>query len=139
MYLIDANVFLELLLNQKRADDCQNLLGAVQKGKVDGFVTNLVLYSILIVMEDKGKMPADLGTFLTSIASFKGLRLYFLTLLDRLEATKIMKENGLDFEDSTLIQAARRLKAKGIVSYDKDFEKVRDVERLEPSYIMKNL
>ena len=139
MYLIDANVFLELLLNQKRADDCQNLLEAVQKGNVDCFMTDLVLDSILIVMEDKGKMPADLGTFLTSIASFKGLRLYFLTLLDRLEATKIMKENGLDFEDSTLIQAARRLKVKGIVSYDKDFEKVTDVERLEPSDIMKNL
>ncbi|MBI2126793.1 MAG: hypothetical protein HYU02_05725, partial [Thaumarchaeota archaeon] len=57
------------MLDQNRADDCQNLLGAVQKGKVDGFVTDLVLDSILIVMEDKGKMPADMGTFLTSIAS----------------------------------------------------------------------
>jgi len=137
MHLIDANIFLELQLDQKKADQCQVFLEAVQKGRIECFVTDLVLDSILSILEDKGKAPSGLQAFLTSISAFKGLRMYFLTILDRLEATKIMSTSGLDFEDSTLVRAARRLRAEGIVSFDGDFNRVEDLNRLEPSEIVK--
>ena len=137
MYFIDANIFLELLLDQKKADECQIFLEAVQKGRTECFVTDLVLDSILIVLEDKGKAPSELRQFLAAIAALRGLRLYFLTLLDRLEATKIMRVSRLDFEDSTLVRAARRLGAEGIVTFDRDFDRVKDLNRLEPLEIVK--
>jgi predicted nucleic acid-binding protein len=97
------------------------------------------LDSVLIILEAKGKAPSDLETFLTSLASFKGLSFYFLTLLDRLESTRIMRDHKLDFEDSTLVRTARRLKAEGIVSFDQDFNRVNDIKRVEPSEIRKSL
>lgn len=133
MYLIDANIFLELQLEQRRADECELLLEAVRIGRREGFLTDLVLDTILIIMEEKGKAPADLEHFLASLASYKGLRLYFLTLRDRLEATRAMTQFDLDFENSTLVQAATRLEAEGIVSFDKDFDHVEGVRRFEPS------
>lgn len=139
MYLIDANIFLELQLDQKRADDCEVFLESVHRGSVHCFTTDLVLDSVLIILEAKGKAPSDLETFLTSLASFKGLSFYFLTLLDRLESTKIMIDYKLDFEDSTLVRTARRLKVEGIVSFDQDFNRVNDIKRLEPSEIRKSL
>ena len=136
MHVIDANIFLELQLDQKKADDCQVFLEAVQKGRIECFVTDLVLDSILIILEDRGRAPSELQGFLASVASFRGLRLYFLTLLDRLEATKIMSASRLDFEDSTLVRAARRLRVEGIVSFDRDFDRVKDLKRLEPSELV---
>lgn len=137
MHIIDANIFLELQLDQRKADDCQLFLEAAQKGRIECFVTDLVLDSILIILENEGKGPSELQAFLASLAAFKGLRLYFLTLLDRLEATKIMRESGLDFEDSTLVRAAKRLKAEGIVSFDRDFDRLKDLNRLEPLKVLK--
>ena len=139
MYLIDANIFLELQLDQKRADECEVFLESVHRGSLHCFTTDLVLDSVLIILEAKGKAPSDLETFLTSLASFKGLSFYFLTLLDRLESTRIMRDHQLDFEDSTLVRTARRLKAEGIVSFDQDFDRVNDIKRVEPSEIRKSL
>ncbi len=136
MHMLDANIFLELQLDQERADECERLLLAVQKGKVDALLTDLVLDSILIVMEDKGKSPSDLETFILSLSSLKGLQFYVLTLLDRLEATRIMKRSDLDFEDSTLVRVARKVRAESVISFDKHFEKIQGISRVEPEDIL---
>lgn len=139
MYLIDANIFLELQLDQERADECENLLLAVQRGKINALLTDLVLDSILIVMEDKGKHPSDLETFLMSLSSLKGLRIYVLTLLDRLEATRIMRECHLEFEDSTLVRTARKLRVDRVISFDRHFDKAEGISRVEPADIVNSL
>ncbi len=139
MYLVDADIFLELQLDQERADECEKILFAVHKRKIDALLTDLVLDSILIVMEDKGKSPSDLEGFLLSLSSLKGLRFYVLTLLDRLEATRIMKESRLDFEDSTIVRVARKLKVEGVISFDKHIDKVEGISRVEPADILSSV
>jgi predicted nucleic acid-binding protein len=132
MLLIDANIFLELMLDQARADECERLLTAVEEGTREAIITDLILDSVLIVMENKGKGPSELATFISSIATYKGLRLYWLSLVDRLHATVHMSRMGLDFEDSTTFEAGRRLSVEGIVSFDADFDGLSEIRRLEP-------
>ena len=132
MLLIDANIFLEVMLDQARADECAAFLAAVDEGAQDAIITDLILDSVLIVMERKGKTAPELATFLSSIAAYRGLRLHWLSLADRLRATVRMSGTGLDFEDATTAEACRKLSAKGLVSFDRDFDRVPDVRRLEP-------
>ncbi len=136
MRLIDANIILELLLDQDRADECGDLLAVIKDGDQDVIITDLVLDSILIVMESRGKKPSELATFLSSIAAFKGLKLYWLSLLDRLHATEHMVQTGLDFEDATAYEVCRRLSLDGIVSFDKHFEGLPGLQRFEPKDLL---
>lgn len=136
MRLIDANIILELLLDQDRAEECGELLAAIKDGDEEVIITDLILDSILIVMESRGKNPSELATFLSSIAAFKGLKLYWLSLLDRLHATEHMAQTGLDFEDATAYEVCRRLSLDGIVSFDKHFEGLPGLQRFEPKDLL---
>jgi len=132
MFLIDANIFLELMLGQSRADECEAFLADVEDGSKEAVITDLTLDSILIVLEHKGRDASDLARFILSIASYRGLRLYWLSLVDRLHAVAHMDQTGLDFEDSTMLETYMRLKVEGIVSFDRDFNEVEGVKRIEP-------
>jgi predicted nucleic acid-binding protein len=133
LYLIDANIFLELMLDQAKADECEKFLTLVHKDKREALVTDLTLDSVLIVLENKGRKPSDLRLFLSSIASYKGMTIYFLALSDRLGATRLMEDLKLDYEDSTVAQVAKRLSVEGVVSFDKDFDRVQSILRVEPA------
>lgn len=132
MYLVDANIFLELLLDQKRADECEAFLELVQTGSVSGAITDFAIDSVVVVMENEGKRPADISLFLSSLLGYGSLEVYFLSLYDRIEATRHMQKFKLDFDDSTAYQAMKNLNVKQIVSFDRDFDKISDIERIEP-------
>ena len=136
MLLLDANIILELLLDQDRADECAKLLTAIKDGDKEVIVTDLILDSILIVMESRGKSPSELATFLSSIAALKGLKLYWLSLTDRLQATEHMTKNRLDFEDATAYEVCHRLSLDGIVTFDKHFEGLPNLQRFEPQNLL---
>jgi len=132
MLLLDANIFLELMLDQEKANECEELLAAVEDGSQEAAITELILDSIIIIMENKGKDASELAAFLSSIAAYKGLKLYWLSLLDRLRATVHMSRLGLDFEDSTTLEASKRINAEAIVSFDKHFDQLQGIKRMEP-------
>ena len=58
-----------------------------------------------------------------SIESLSGLRIMPLTVEDITQATKLMKEYSLDYEDAVHLAAALRSKAKEIISNDEDFDR----------------
>ena len=112
------------MLDQKRASGCEEYLKEVRQGRQEAIITDLVLDSILIIMESKSKLPSELASFLALLADYKGLKLYWLSIIDRLHATDHMNELDLDFEDSTLVEVCRRLSLDGIVSFDRDFDRL---------------
>ena len=83
-------------------------------------------------MEREGKSPSELSLFLSSLLGYRSLHIYFSSLRDRIEATDHMKSFNLDFDDSVAYQAMKRLQAREIVSFDKDFDRVSDIKRIEP-------
>ncbi len=57
MYFIDANIFLELALDQDKADDCEFFLKRVQNGGLRGVIKDFLIDAIIIVMENRGENP----------------------------------------------------------------------------------
>lgn len=130
---IDSNIFLELELDQKRAFECEKFLDKVRKSLIKATTTCFHVDSILLIMENYGKEPSELRTFLFSLLGYKGLKILSLSLLDRILATKYMKKLGLDLDDAIAYCVMKKLHINRIVSYDKHFDSLTDITRLEPS------
>jgi len=52
MFLIDTNVFLELLLDQKRAEECEQLLEKIAKGDIEAVITNFTIHAVEAILND---------------------------------------------------------------------------------------
>ncbi len=135
MYFIDANIFLELLLEQQKADHCEKLLTRIKNGEEEAVITDFLLDAIVLVLERHGRGSDDLAAFISSLTAYKGLRVNFLSIADRLFATRHMKEFGLDFDDGTTYQAMKRMNVDTIVSFDDDFDKIEGIKRIEPEKV----
>jgi predicted nucleic acid-binding protein len=87
-------------------------------------------------MENYGKSPNEIRSFISSVIAFKHLHIYRLTLIDRIAATTHMKKLGLDFDDSTAYQAMRIMNVQEIISYDRHFDAIPNVQRVLPETIV---
>jgi len=133
LYFLDANIFLELLLEQQNADHCERFLTRIKDGKDEALITDFLVDAIVLVLERHGKGSAELATFISSLLAYKSLRIYFLSLADRLFATRHMKEFELDFDDATTYQAMKRMNINTLVSFDTDFDSIDGIKRIEPN------
>lgn len=52
MYLIDTNIFLEMLLDQQRADECENLVARLYAGEISAYVSSFTMHSIEVILKD---------------------------------------------------------------------------------------
>lgn len=132
-YLVDTNIFLEVMLSQKRKRECKRLLYQFQNGKADGVVTDLTIYSIMVLMGRLKKFE-QLKTFLSSLTAYKALHIYTTSLAEKVEATEKSLENGLDIDDAIQYEAALSMNAEAIISFDKHLNKLK-VPRKEPKQI----
>jgi len=131
-YLIDANIFLEVELDQEKADVCEKVLRKFYLGEMNGLLVDFTIDTIVIIMENYGRSWSEIRAFLSSLLGYKGLRIYFSSLLDRIAATSHMENYELDFDDALVLQAMKENKIKNIISYDKDFDKIPYVKRIQP-------
>ena len=130
MYLIDTNIFLEVLLARKRKGKCKKFLKLLEKGKLEGVVTDFSLHSIIVLMDHYKKLD-KLYIFLSSLMRYKGLHIYTTSIVDELNAVKNALDNNLDMDDAIQYTVALKLNVKGIVSYDKHFNNLK-IPRIEP-------
>jgi len=132
MQLIDANIFLEIALKQKRVENCKAYLKKVRDGEISAITTSFIVDTVCILMDNAGCDPAEIRTFNLSLLRYKGLSIYDLTVEDRIAATEHMKQFRLDFDDATAYAAMTAMGTSEIVSMDKHFDKIPDVKRAEP-------
>ena len=132
MHLIDANIFLEIELKQKRLQNCRAYLSKVRDGEIDAITTDFIVDTVSILMDDAGCDPAEIRTFNLSLLKYKGLSVYDLTMTDRIMATEQMKRFKLDFDDATAYAAMLSMGVTEIVSMDKHFDKISNIKRIEP-------
>jgi len=133
MYLVDTNIFLEVLLARGRRRECKEFLKLLRDGRVDGIVTDFTLHSIIVLMDHLKKLD-ELKIFLSSLRGYKGLHVYTTSLIDEVNAVDVAVENGLDMDDAIQYAVALKLNVKAIVSFDKHFDNLK-IPRLEPSKI----
>ena len=132
--LVDANIFLEVELDQEKAYVCEAVLRKFYLGEMEGVLVDFAIDTIVIVMENYGKNWSEIRTFLSSLLGYKGLRIS--SLLDRIMATNHMKNHNLDFDDALALQAMKENKIENIISYDKDFDKIPHIKRIQPESLL---
>jgi len=135
MYLVDTNIFLEVLLSQRRKDECKKFLGMLRDGKVEGVVTDFTIHSIIVLMDGFGKL-GELKVFLSSLTAYKGLYVYTTSIFDEVDAIEVAEKNSLDMDDAIQYVVALSINADAIVSFDRDFDNLR-IPRKEPRQIIK--
>ncbi|AFA39861.1 putative nucleic acid-binding protein, contains PIN domain [Pyrobaculum oguniense TE7] len=126
MYLIDANVFLELLYRRQRWAESYRFLEKVKSGEVRGYVLQFAVHGVSAILAK----PELVEIFLSEIATWRGLEIVKSDLGDEIEAARAATRVGLDFDDGLHYNYAKKLGVP-IVSFDRDFDKT-DVKRLEP-------
>jgi predicted nucleic acid-binding protein len=134
MYLVDTNIFLEILLEQERVEECETLFEKLQDGDLTAVVSSFTLHSIEVVMERTGRHDLLLE-FLKDVDSAKGLKRFDTTTLDELEALRLGKSVKLDFDDSIQYFICKTHKFK-IISFDRHFDG-KGIKRIEPKDVLK--
>lgn len=133
MILLDTNIFLELLLDQKRATECEELLQLISKGKTEAAVTHFAVHAVEAAIGD----PKSLATFLGNLEHSAGLSIYDTNLSDEMAAALITQKIGLDFNHTLQYYVAKKLGVDALVSFDKHFDKV-DIRRIEPRDLLRS-
>lgn len=131
MYLIDTNIFLEILLEQEKSKECEELIFRLSQIEEYFYVSSFTLHSIEVIMTKQNKTDA-LREFLLDILSSRIIQIG-TNAMDELNALKTMGKLNLDFDDALQTYICENHKLK-IISFDRHFDKT-SIKRLEPKDI----
>lgn len=130
MLLVDTNIILELMLQQQKSNDCEKFLNSVATGEIEATITRFSIHAIEAILQN----PEQTANFLHNVNSSIGLTVYDTNTSDEIAITLLMKEVKLDFDDTLQFYVARKIGAEGIVSFDRDFDRV-NINRLVPGQV----
>jgi predicted nucleic acid-binding protein len=136
MYLIDANIFLEVELGQKKGEPARKLLKRFENGELTGYITDFHIDAIVIVMENYNKTGKDIAIFLSSLLKYSGLSIIDISLSSKINSTEIMEMYDLDFDDALICQCMKEKNLKKLISYDAHFDKIGFIDRLTPDKLI---
>lgn len=131
MYLVDTNVWLELLLEQQRAGEVRQFLESVDSDKLS--MTEFALNSIGLITTRLRKQDV-FEAFISDILENSAVRRICLSAFDLRRVLLIMKKFHLDFDDAYQYVAAER-NGLVLVSFDADFDKT-DMKRKVPADLL---
>ncbi len=117
MYLVDTNIFLEILLSQEQKDICKEFLVSNIE---QIYISDFSLHSIGVILFRNNK-ESIFNRFVKDIIQ----KIKILTISEELysDLSDVKEEYGLDFDDAYQFKTAEEY-GLSIVTQDKDFEKV---------------
>lgn len=136
MYLIDANIFLEVELGQKKGEPAKKLLKRFENGELSGYISDFHIDAIVIVMENYDKTGKEIAIFLSSLLKYRGLSIIEISLSSKINTTKIMDLYDLDFDDALICQCMKERNLKYLISYDTHFDKIDFIDRITPDKLI---
>lgn len=131
--IIDANILLRFLTNDDpdKADQCQILLKRIEAQEEEVLLPDIILADIIWTLQSFYKQPkVRIRELIMPLLSLKGLRFSSKEVAYR--ALAFYVEHNIDWTDAFV---AAQMIARGraeIYSYDRDFEKIKEIKRLEP-------
>ncbi len=135
MYLIDSNIFLEILLARKNKEQCKELLRKIKSNEIEGICSSFAIHSIEATIERLRSLK-ELKVFIQTIASMEKLLIWHSLLADDLTALNIASSKKLDFGDALQYYCAKKFNCRAIISFDKHFDKL-DIPRKTPEEVLK--
>jgi len=120
MYLIDTNIFLEILLNQEKSQMCKDFLDN-NIGSLN--ISDFTFHSIGVILFRQKEDEAFLK-FISDMSS--KVKFLSLPINKYKEVVGIKVSLGLDFDDSYQYNICKHFGLK-LVTMDNDFKKVKDI------------
>ena len=130
--IIDTNIFLEVILEQEKSEECKIFLREILEGNKRAFISTFSIDSIVLAMMRNNINCEKIEIFLKSLYKYKGLGFYQIKINDRINVFLFMNKYKLDYDDALVAQTAIATGSKEIVSFDKHFDKVKEIRRIEP-------
>ncbi len=135
MQFIDANVFIRFLTRDDptRADRVNALLEQAQDGKITLYTSESVIGELVFVLSSPrlyGLSREAVRDLIAPLLKLKGLR-----LPDRetvLKALDLYTSTTIDFVDALAVAQMEALGIEEIYSYDRHFDAISAVTRIEP-------
>ena len=134
MLLVDTNIWLELLLEQDRADEVRRFLDGLPSDQIA--ISHFSLHSIGVILGRYGRRAA-LVQFVRDLFVVGMVELVTLPPGAFEHITGAMEVHGLDFDDAYQYVAVRQLGAD-LVSFDTDFDRT-DLRRRTPAEALASL
>jgi predicted nucleic acid-binding protein len=119
MYLVDTNIWLELLLEQERANEVKQFLSSIEARAIA--ITDFTIYSIGIILTKLGKKEIFLD-FINDILEDSSTLKISLSNAELKELISISGTYRLDFDVSYQYLAAHQNNLS-IISFDHDFKR----------------
>jgi predicted nucleic acid-binding protein len=109
LILLDTNIFLEVLLDRGKADECEALLKRVAAGEEEATVSHFSIHAIEAIIGRGEGLPA----FLQSVESSLGLTVQETDTSDELAISLLSKSLNRDFDDTLQYFLAKKTGASG--------------------------
>ncbi len=130
LYLLDTNIFLELLLDQEEAASVQALL--TSRAPADLHISDLAFHSIGIILYQKNAAHL-FSDFVRDIFGEGGIIILSLGSEDIVRVEQVAAAFGLDFDDAYQYVVAEKFDLV-LVSFDTDLDRT-DKKRIIPAGI----
>ena len=130
---IDANIFLEVILDDEKSTSCETFLKKVLNQEILAKTSDFIIYTCLLQIQQKLKSRELMNRFILFINELKGLEIIRPSLKEMYNAAKISEKHNLDFDDSLVISRIIANDIKTLISFDKHFDKIKSIDRKEPN------
>ena len=138
-YYIDVNVFVYWLgehpLFGKTAHEwIQKISKTSLSSSIEYVTSSLTVYEVLCVLAGLAGKNLKNRPFIEQITGaltqLKGLTIEPLKPNDLIVATELLSSNKLDYKDALHLAVAKRIGAQKIITNDKDFDEIADIQRI---------
>ncbi|MCF8031399.1 MAG: type II toxin-antitoxin system VapC family toxin [Desulfohalobiaceae bacterium] len=135
MRFIDTNVFLRYLTgdDKEKAANALALLKRLEMNREKATTNLLVIFETIFTLEKFYKVDREkVRNFLQPILELRGLKFRGAdTVIDALD---IHTSKNIPFADAFNAAYMRANDLKEIYSYDEDFDRIEDIDRIEPPF-----
>jgi hypothetical protein len=138
MKFLDANIFIyayykprEKLTSQQKEmkDESKEIIRKINEGKEKVMTTVVHLSEISNILK-KALSLDDLYSILITLYSLKNVKIMDVSREDYFGGIELMKEIGLDPNDSLAAQLMKNEGIREIYSFDRDFDRVKEIKRI---------
>ena len=134
---IDTNVFIRFLVNdnKKMSQEAMKLFERIEGGKIKAETDLIVITEIVWVLSSFYKIKRqDIFEYISLLLQIKNLIIKNEEII--FEALDLYRNKSIDFIDAFCASFAMRRKIKLLCSYDKDFDKIDGIKRVEPKELV---
>ncbi len=129
---IDANIFLEIALGDKKSENCKKLLTEVNEGQFLAYTSDFIIYSCLLQIQYKTKDSRLMKNFILFVNSLSNLTVLRPSLSDMTKAVEYRDKYKLDFDDSLVVSSMINNDIETLITLDADFNKISIITVKQP-------